>query len=291
MKKDIAVFVGRGQDFAEVWASLGRERKTLRGIFTDESEAGLPDLERLGGVDAALDYLQANPGVQLMYCAVASLPEDVVVQLFRYAEAQGLRFLAVAPVLSRLRRRMQIEEFDTTLMLTPRREPLSRWYNRLLKRTFDLLLSALLLLTLFPVLYVVEAIRRKRQSPGPALVAEQLCGLDGSQFEAYRFRRPEDCDASAVEAWPWLMSVFLGRMSLVGPRPYAPDKAEAYAAVARDYEPRTWARPGLMELSSDTRADDSLESKARKRVETALWYQENWSFWLDLGILCGRKHK
>ena len=51
--------------------------------------------------------------------------------------------------------------------MTVRREPLQAAYNRALKRAFDILFSTVILVTIFPILYIVDGIMIKLSSPGP----------------------------------------------------------------------------------------------------------------------------
>ena len=78
---------------------------------------------------------------------------------------------------------------------------------------------------------------------------------------------------------PQLFNVFLGHMSLVGPRPALPDEAEKYAEHVRR---RLVVKPGLTGLwQVNGRSDLSWEESVRLDLR----YVENWSFALDLQIL------
>jgi lipopolysaccharide/colanic/teichoic acid biosynthesis glycosyltransferase len=78
---------------------------------------------------------------------------------------------------------------------------------------------------------------------------------------------------------PQLFNVFLGHMSLVGPRPALPDEAEKYAEHVRR---RLVVKPGLTGLwQVSGRSDLSWEESVRLDLR----YVENWSFALDLQIM------
>ena len=148
---------------------------------------------------------------------------------------------------------------------------------------------------------------------GPALFTQTRVGKDGRVFRIYKFRtmvvdaeqrRAEllasndsdgvlfklrkDPRVTAVGAhlrrWsidelPQLLNVFLGDMSLVGPRPALPDEAARYAEHVRR---RLVVKPGLTGLwQVNGRSDLSWEESVRLDLR----YVENWSFALDLQIL------
>lgn len=147
-----------------------------------------------------------------------------------------------------------------TNLKTSRKASASLW-ERLIKRAFDLVVSALGLLFFSPF-FLWTAIRLKRESPGPVFYRGPRLGRHGKVFQILKFRtmyeRPESYNGSAVTAeddaritplgrklrdskineLPQLWSVFVGEMSFVGPRPEDPQIA------------RTWPREVFNEILS-----------------------------------------
>jgi lipopolysaccharide/colanic/teichoic acid biosynthesis glycosyltransferase len=83
----------------------------------------------------------------------------------------------------------------------------------------------------------------------------------------------------SIDELPQLFNVFLGHMSLVGPRPALPDEADKYAEHVRR---RLVVKPGLTGLwQVSGRSDLSWEESVRLDLR----YVENWSFALDLQIM------
>ena len=83
----------------------------------------------------------------------------------------------------------------------------------------------------------------------------------------------------SLDELPQLYNVFLGHMSLVGPRPALPDEAAVYAEHVRR---RLVVKPGLTGLwQVSGRSDLSWEESVRLDLR----YVENWSFALDLQII------
>ena len=127
-------------------------------------------------------------------------------------------------------------------ILNLRYEPLSKMENRLLKRLFDIMLSGIFLITIFPLIYFIVGIIIKLTSPGPIFFTQKRTGLNGVEFKCYKFRSMkvnEEADSkqatvndprktrfgdflrrSNIDELPQFINVFKGDMSIVGPRPH-----------------------------------------------------------------------
>ena len=185
-------------------------------------------------------------------------------------------------------------------------------FRLVLKGLFDRCAAAAALVMLAPVMAALAATVWLHDR-GPALFTQMRVGKDGHSFRMYKFRTMvvdaeqrraellatndsdsvlfklrQDPRVTAVGAHlrrlsldelPQLFNVFLGHMSLVGPRPALPDEAEKYAEHVRR---RLVVKPGLTGLwQVNGRSDLSWEESVRLDLR----YVENWSFALDLQIL------
>jgi len=120
--------------------------------------------------------------------------------------------------------------------------------GQFLKRTIDVVVSAVLLIILLPVFILVSAaIKFDKSGPGPVYYRQVRVGLNGSLFKVWKFRSMfTDAEASGHAQWatendnrvtavgatlrkyrldelPQLFNVLKGEMSLVGPRPERPE--------------------------------------------------------------------
>ena len=176
--------------------------------------------------------------------------------------------------------------------------------NALTKRTFDLVVSGLLLV-LFSPLFLILAIAIRLSSPGPILFRQERIGLNKKPFTIYKFRsmrvnnEQDTAWSSSVDnrrTWlgsllrkisldelPQLFNVFRGEMSLVGPRPEIPFYVERFRETVPLYMVKYQVRPGMTGWAQihGLRGDTSIPA----RVEHDLWYIENWSLGLDIMIL------
>jgi len=178
------------------------------------------------------------------------------------------------------------------------------------KRVFDFLFAAGVLAALAP-LFAVIAIAVKCSSPGPVLFRQRRKGLDGNEFEIYKFRsmkvhtehagqvtqaRRNDPRITRVGAFlrrtsldelPQFINVLKGEMSVVGPRPHALEHDDIYKNLVRGYMQRYRIKPGITGWAqvNGFRGETDRVEKMRDRVRFDLHYMQNWSFMLDLKIV------
>jgi undecaprenyl-phosphate galactose phosphotransferase/putative colanic acid biosynthesis UDP-glucose lipid carrier transferase len=188
------------------------------------------------------------------------------------------------------------------------RAPLS-WAERALKRTTDIVLAGLALLTLAPLLAIV-AVCVRLESPGPAIFRQRRRGFDSDEFVIYKFRTMyvvEDGDRivqatrndsrvtrlgrvlrrTSIDELPQLLNVLRGDMSIVGPRPHAVAHDEEYKAKIGDYALRHHVKPGLTGAAqvAGLRGETPTLSAMEDRIQKDLWYVDNWSPLLDMKII------
>ncbi len=84
----------------------------------------------------------------------------------------------------------------------------------------------------------------------------------------------------SIDEWPQLFNILLGEMSLVGPRPVIMEEIDKYYGNFKQYYYSV--RPGLAGLWQVSGRSDTDYSF---RVQTDVWYVQNWSIWLDITII------
>lgn len=172
----------------------------------------------------------------------------------------------------------------------------------MLKKIFDLLLSAGALLLFFPVLLIVAACIYAHDR-GPILFRQTRVGLNGQTFGIFKFRsmvlnadklggystQANDpritrigrfIRRTSIDELPQLFNVLLGDMSIVGPRPNVPAQRAEYTEA--EWDLRNVVRPGITGLAQAKFRSQSTDSQ---RKELDLYYVENSSFLLDLKII------
>ena len=189
--------------------------------------------------------------------------------------------------------------------------------NRAVKRTVDIVGSGLALLLLFPVLAAIYTWIRL-DSSGPALYRSKRVGQRGEPFWCFKFRSmhldaetqlerlfeqdpryrleyemfhklnddPRITKAGQVlrkyslDELPQLLNVFIGEMSLVGPRPYLMNEL---VNIPESNKIVFEAKPGMT-------GHWQVSERNNVRFEERLWMEEhyvrNWSVWWDFILLC-----
>jgi putative colanic acid biosynthesis UDP-glucose lipid carrier transferase len=178
------------------------------------------------------------------------------------------------------------------------------------KRVFDRLFALGALAALSPLLVVI-AVMVKLSSPGPVFFRQKRKGIDGNQFEIYKFRSMKvhaetagkitqatrrDPRITTVGAFlrrtsldelPQFINVLRGEMSVVGPRPHALEHDDIYKDLVKGYMHRYRIKPGITgwaQINGYRGETDRIE-KMMGRVKLDLYYMQNWTFWLDLKIV------
>jgi Undecaprenyl-phosphate glucose phosphotransferase len=201
-----------------------------------------------------------------------------------------------------------IEQIGAIASLHLLRPPLSLG-SVLVKRLFDLAVSALGLIVLSP-LFLAVALAIKLDSAGPVFFLQRRYGFNQKPFRILKFRtmttledgaavrQAERNDARVtrvgqmlrrwnIDELPQLANVLAGHMSLVGPRPHALVHDETWGKSIALYARRHNVKPGITGWAQihgfrgNIDSDDQLQS----RIEYDLYYIDNWSLWLDLRIL------
>ncbi len=174
------------------------------------------------------------------------------------------------------------------------------WARRL-KRSFDMIVAAILLALLAPFLGLI-ALAIRLTSHGPAFFVQERGGRLGKPFRLIKFRtmrggrKPDPKELvpldhpeitplgrmlrrAKIDELPQLVNVLRGEMSLVGPRPTLLDQVAAYDDFRRQ---RLLARPGITGLAQVY--GNSLASWD-ERILYDIAYVRTCGFGLDCRIL------
>jgi len=278
------------------------------GFFSDDpAPAHLQHLVR--GPVADLQEFCQRERVDEIYFALPLNHTEFIQELSSFADDHFIAFRIVPDFEGTLRKDVEVYHHDYGPILTVRRHPLSFRPNQLAKRAFDLVFSGLVIVGIFPVLLTVLALLIKLDSPGPVFFKQLRPGKRNQLFPCYKLRTMRTdlggteqqatkgdarvtrigrfLRASSLDELPQFFNVWLGQMSVVGPRPNMVSQLEEYSQHIRAYPQRHSVTPGITGYAQvngfrgETRAQGAME----KRVEYDLKYMENWSLLLDLQII------
>jgi len=267
-------------------------------------QAGLPVV---GTIDEAREAIERSQADQL-YVALPLEDHARLVPLVKGLSNECVDIKVVPDVVQYATIKAALEDLDGIPIISLNEVPLQGW-SSMVKRLMDASVSAALLLALvvIPVLPVLALLVRLFGGRGPVLLRQERMTLDGKTFQIFKFRTmvdeaeretgpifatSDDPRRTPVGAWlrrhnldelPQLLNVFLGDMSLVGPRPERPPFVQQFRERIPQYMRRHRVKSGMTGWAqvNGWRGNTSIE----KRIEFDLYYIENWSLLLDFKIL------
>lgn len=252
----------------------------------------------------------ASSGVVDVYVAVAPERISDIKVLMQEAEKHCLRLKFIPDFGESLGTPYTISYLGGEFpIISLRQEPLEEMGNRFKKRVFDLVFSGLVIVFILSWLYPLIAILIKLQSKGPVLFRQLRSGRNDEPFWCYKFRSMKVNDASdkkqatkdddrvtpigkflrrsSLDEMPQFFNVFMGSMSVVGPRPHMLKHTEQYKEIINQYMVRQFLKPGITGWAQvcGFRGETKTAEDMENRVKCDIYYLENWESMLDVKII------
>lgn len=229
----------------------------------------------------------------------------LIKKIVKVCDLDGIRVKIVPVYYEYLSAGVSMEDIHGLSMMVIRSIPLDAAPNRFIKRVFDIVCSALLILISSPILLMV-ALGIKVTSPGPILFKQERVGLNNRKFNILKFRSMKvQNDEEEISQWttkedprktkfgsfirkfnldelPQFFNTLMGDMSIVGPRPERPYWVEKFKDEIPEYMLRHYVKSGITGWAqvNGWRGDTSIE----ERIKCDNHYIKNWSLWLDIKI-------
>jgi lipopolysaccharide/colanic/teichoic acid biosynthesis glycosyltransferase len=239
-------------------------------------------------------------GCSLLIVAIPPDCSEDFTEVIHIAKQAGTPLALMSRILPQERGGDGSIEVDGLQLAGPSQRTTRRHYG-FTKRVVDIVVSSLLLVMFAPLLSLIGLMIRLG-SRGPALFVQKRAGKDGKLFSMYKFRSmhlgtprydvspTQSSDPritqlgrflrrTSLDELPQLINVFLGDMSLVGPRPEMPFIVERYSDQHRRRLQVVPGITGLWQLS----ADRALP--IHENMEYDLYYIRNRTFFMDVAIL------
>jgi len=296
------------QQLARFYERNPRFSTRIIGILDDGLEKGslFGSIPVTGSLEELPMHLEKERQVHEVVLAQAGLPNEKVLKILYQCEKEMVSFRWIADLFGLITSKMKVSYLGGVSTLSFMDSPLSDWENRFLKRAMDIVFSFSALILFSPVFLLIIFLI-KRDSKGPVFFGQERVGQDGKHFTLYKFRTMRaDAEAESGPVWakkdderrtkvgaflrennldelPQLWNVFVGDMSLVGPRPERPFFTSQFKEDIPRYMARHSIRSGLSGWAqvNGLRGNTSIE----QRTQYDLYYIENWSLVFDLKIL------
>lgn len=273
---------------------------TVIGYIGNLNVEGLPHLGNTGDLDRVLKEEAPDEVV----IALDTVRKKLITKYINDCNNNCVKVMVVPAICGYFKSPKQISMMGNLPLLDIRSTPLDNRLNRFIKRTMDIIGSAILIVVTSPLM-LFTAIGVKISSPGPILFRQTRVGRHNKEFTMYKFRsmrvnsnekdgwsNEQDTRKTrfgafirmfALDELPQFFNVLKGDMSLVGPRPEVPFYVDKFKKEIPLYMLKHISRPGITGQAQikGLRGDTSIQA----RIEEDINYIENWTIWRDIRIL------
>ncbi|GAB4440097.1 MAG: sugar transferase [Anaerolineae bacterium] len=282
----------------------------LVGFMDDNPQADTLGYPHLGSLDHCIEVAQTQRVNEIIF-TLPRYAHDKLANLVAALDTLKVNVRVMPNFMDLVFLRSEVEDLGGMPLVTLR-EPALDPLQRLIKRTFDLLVGGIGLILALPIMGII-ALLIKFDSPGPIIFKQQRAGENGRPFNMYKFRtmvhdaetrhneliRQTDLGLpihkfyddprvtrfgrflrrTSLDELPQLVNVLKGEMSLVGPRPELPWLVDRYKPWQRKRFEVPQGLTGWWQVNG--RADKLMHL----HTEEDLYYIKHYSLWLDIQIL------
>ncbi|WP_296147247.1 undecaprenyl-phosphate glucose phosphotransferase [uncultured Flavobacterium sp.] len=298
------VIVGNGksvdqlEDFFNENPDYGYKLEKVFNLATNKKER----------IDECFNFVMENK-IDEIYCSLSDLANTDVNKFIDFTD-NNLKILKFLPDNKEiLARNLVFDYYDYIPIISLRNIPLDQISNKIIKRSFDIIFSLLVIIGLLSWLTPILAILIKLESRGNIFFKQKRNGLNYKEFYCYKFRSMELNEIAdlyqvskndpritrvgkfirktSIDELPQFFNVLLGDMSVVGPRPHMVSHTEMYARRIDKFMVRHFIKPGITGLAQTKgfRGEVETDKDIIYRVKFDIFYLENWSLLLDIKII------
>lgn len=277
----------------------------LMGFFSDKA---INTKTYLGSIKDGFNFI-IEKEIDEIFCDPNSFSPTKLSKIRKFAIENNLELSYIPENKAIYSKDLMLENYGTFTILKAKPLPFERIETHIIKRLFDLFFSLLAFVLILSWLLPILAIIIKLDSKGPIFFKQKRDGKNGKQFYCYKLRSMKinnDADRvsaskndkritkvgaflrkSSLDELPQFINVFLGDMSVVGPRPHMNLQTKKYEREVANYLLRHEVKPGITGLAqiSGYRGEVIEKSDILNRVRLDIFYIENWTFILDLKII------
>lgn len=299
----IAGIAENSQKLADFFINRKEYGYRFHGFFSDK-ENGVKTRGTLADIPAFASKINLHQ----IYCNVGELNVEELNILIRFAENNLIEIKFIPDPKVDYGQNLVLQYYDYIPVFALREIPFQtdmKW----IKRGFDLVFSFLVIVLILSWFIPLLGLLIKLESKGPILFKQKRNGLNNHKFEVYKFRsmylnghsdskQTSENDErltkigkfirrTNIDEIPQFINVFLGEMSVVGPRPHPLFMTEQYAKIVDKYMVRHFVKPGVSGLAQvkGFRGEIQDIDQMRNRIRLDKFYIENWTLMLDIEII------
>ena len=247
--------------------------------------------------------------VDEIYIALHSIPQSILPQITEIISGYPVKIRIVPDLGTFSFKSAELIPYGSTPVIQVHPGPLSYWYNRMIKRLFDILISLFVTVFILSWMTFLLSLISWIFTRDRVFFRQPRTCIDGREFSCIKFRTmKENAEAHLKQATkdderitpvgrflrkcsldelPQFINVLLGDMSVVGPRPHMLAHTEQYGKLIKKYVLRHAVKPGITGLAQVNGYRGEIKDVANisNRVALDVRYIETWSFNLDVKII------
>lgn len=306
----------KGLNFRNImFLSADSSSEILKNILEERKDYGFKihhfPTEQLSDFQKLVEFWKIH-GIHTMYISteLKTYTKEQEAEIYNLAEQNKVRISLIPSIVENNFFQYDLGYIETQPILVRAKFPLDYLTNVVLKRAFDLLFSAFILIFICSWLFPIIAIFIKLNSKGPVFFIQKRYGFHDEVFSCIKFRTMcvnGDCTSkttvendrritrigkflrkTSLDEMPQFLNVLKGEMSVVGPRPHMLLVDNFYKLKIGRYSVRSLVKPGITGLAqvNGLRGDQgNMEMEMQKRILADAFYVKNWTLILDCIII------
>ena len=300
------IILGRGEGAAKFIKEIGSDKELgyiVEGYVSNSESDVLKEEKYLGSYDKLKELIEKKKPDEVIMAADEE-NSSLVSYIVEKCDNTGVKLIVIPQMFNLISHSSKIDDWNGLPLINVRAIPLDNLGNAFIKRFFDILLSFIFIIISSPIMLIC-AIGVKLSSKGPVLFKQDRVGKNKKLFKMLKFRsmvvnNEQDTAWSgktdsrrtkfgsflrktSLDELPQLFNVFIGNMSIVGPRPEIPYYVDQFKDEIPLYMVRHQIRPGMTGWAQicGLRGDTSIKD----RIEHDIYYAEHWSVLFDIKIM------
>jgi exopolysaccharide biosynthesis polyprenyl glycosylphosphotransferase len=306
------ILIGSGSNAKEIYDAVERNRELLGinfvGYFHSKANVinGMSkNLTCLGDINNLSGYIEKYKPEHVVI-AVEQDEHMIIPDLLKILNSYKIRVSIIPDIYDLLLGAVKVNHVFSVPLIEINQDLIPVW-QKAIKRTLDITVSFMVLSLGFPVLLIISLIT-KFSSKGPVFYSQVRIGKNGIPFKIYKFRSmyenaekegpalssPHDpritpwgrfMRRTKIDEFPQFYNVFIGQMSLVGPRPERQYFIDQIVKIAPHYKHLQRVKPGLTSLGQVKFGYAENVDQMVKRLKYDIIYIENMSLAMDFQII------
>ena len=277
----------------------------FKGFFTNKDSSKKDIIGTINDIES----FTLNNKIDEIYIITSEIQYNVQKAISSIVSKHPVKIRLVPDMYQFSNMRLKLTEYDFIPVIQVQQGLLNRWYNRTIKRLFDILCSIIVIILVLSWLVPIIAIINLFMDKGGIFFVQKRTGFNNRPFNVIKFRTMSKNDyahsksatvndvritkfgkflrKSSIDELPQFFNVLIGNMSVVGPRPHMLMHTDEYKVLVKKFMIRHSVKPGITGYAQvrGFRGEIVKIKDMKNRVKQDVFYIENWSIWLDFKIV------